>query len=143
MLKHAEECGIRRIEAEVRTANERGIQLYTKNGFKIDRRAFSNGRAHLVVSQSRHRTTGEPERSHLGSKGDDAGKASNRRQHSMMLESEVQCPFCGEPITVFVDPSQEKQTYIEDCTVCCRPIEMRVTCDPDAGEILSIRIARS
>ena len=41
MLKHAQECGVRRIEAEVRTANERGIQLYTKNGFKIEGRRES------------------------------------------------------------------------------------------------------
>ena len=38
MLKHAQECGICRIEAEVRTTNERGIQLYSKNGFKIEGR---------------------------------------------------------------------------------------------------------
>jgi putative acetyltransferase len=38
MLEHAAACGIHRIEAEVRTANERGIQLYTKNGFKIEGR---------------------------------------------------------------------------------------------------------
>ena len=61
----------------------------------------------------------------------------------MQLETEIQCPFCGEPITAFVDPSQEKQSYIEDCTVCCRPIEFRVTCDPTTEEILSIRISRS
>jgi RimJ/RimL family protein N-acetyltransferase len=38
MLEHAAACGIHRIEAEVRTANERGIQLYTMNGFKIEGR---------------------------------------------------------------------------------------------------------
>ena len=42
-------------------------------------------------------------------------------------EAEVQCPFCGEPITVVVDCSEETQTYIEDCEVCCRPIEFTVS----------------
>ncbi len=38
MEAHAKSCGINRIEAEVRTANERGVSLYTKNGFKIEGR---------------------------------------------------------------------------------------------------------
>jgi RimJ/RimL family protein N-acetyltransferase len=36
METHARSCGISRIEAEVRTANDRGVALYTKNGFKIE-----------------------------------------------------------------------------------------------------------
>lgn len=35
---HAKSCGISRIEAEVRTANDRGVSLYTRNGFKIEGR---------------------------------------------------------------------------------------------------------
>ena len=38
MEAHARSCGISRIEAEVRTANEPGIGLYEKNGFKIEGR---------------------------------------------------------------------------------------------------------
>jgi hypothetical protein len=38
------------------------------------------------------------------------------------MDSEVQCPYCGEWITIFVDPGGgEVQTYVEDCAVCCRP----------------------
>lgn len=40
--------------------------------------------------------------------------------------SEIQCPYCGEQIEVFIDASIDEQTYIEDCTVCCRPIELTV-----------------
>ena len=33
------------------------------------------------------------------------------------------CPYCGEAIDSFVDPGGgERQEYIEDCSVCCRPI---------------------
>lgn len=39
----------------------------------------------------------------------------------------VQCPYCGENIQILVDDSIEKQTYIEDCSVCCQPIELEVT----------------
>ena len=32
------------------------------------------------------------------------------------------CAFCGEENEVFVDPSGgDRQTFTEDCTVCCRP----------------------
>ena len=32
------------------------------------------------------------------------------------------CAFCGEDNEVFVDPSgARRQTFTEDCTVCCRP----------------------
>ena len=51
----------------------------------------------------------------------------------------VQCPWCGESFVTFVDASAGGQTYVEDCQVCCRPIQMtlrvrrdgtvRVTCD--------------
>ena len=32
------------------------------------------------------------------------------------------CAFCGEENHVLVDPSGgRRQTFTEDCTVCCRP----------------------
>jgi hypothetical protein len=37
----------------------------------------------------------------------------------------IQCPWCGESFVTFFDGSVGGQTYIEDCQVCCRPIEMR------------------
>jgi RimJ/RimL family protein N-acetyltransferase len=47
MERHARKTEILRIEAEVRAGNDRGIQLYEKNGFKIEGRrekaAFING----------------------------------------------------------------------------------------------------
>ena len=35
------------------------------------------------------------------------------------------CPHCGEPISVLLDLSELSQEYIEDCEVCCRPIEIK------------------
>jgi hypothetical protein len=40
---------------------------------------------------------------------------------------EVQCPYCGEWIELAVDASAGGQAYIEDCAVCCRPIEVRLS----------------
>lgn len=42
---------------------------------------------------------------------------------------EIQCPYCGERIEISVDCSVENQSYIEDCQVCCWPIEIAVTMD--------------
>ncbi|HLA64195.1 MAG TPA: CPXCG motif-containing cysteine-rich protein [Rhodothermales bacterium] len=52
-----------------------------------------------------------------------------------MYEAEqfFDCPHCGSPISVFVDPSVPTQTYVEDCEVCCRPIE--ISYHAEEGEI--------
>ena len=44
------------------------------------------------------------------------------------------CPHCGETISVLLDFSIPDQEYIEDCEVCCRPIEIRYEVGAD-GEI--------
>ena len=46
-----------------------------------------------------------------------------------LLEQSILCPYCNESITVLVDDSEQEQEYIEDCQVCCRPIEMSVSFD--------------
>ena len=38
----------------------------------------------------------------------------------------IQCPYCGERVEVVVDCSIFIQRYIEDCEVCCRPINISV-----------------
>lgn len=43
----------------------------------------------------------------------------------------VHCPYCGEPIEVQIDASAGDQAYIEDCQVCCRPIEMCLSVSGD------------
>lgn len=41
-----------------------------------------------------------------------------------MLEHFFQCPYCWEEISMLLDVSVAKQTYVEDCEVCCNPIEV-------------------
>lgn len=43
----------------------------------------------------------------------------------------VQCPYCWQDNELIVDVAPERQTYIEDCHVCCRP--MIVTVEVDSG----------
>ncbi|HEY1774176.1 MAG TPA: CPXCG motif-containing cysteine-rich protein [Gammaproteobacteria bacterium] len=46
---------------------------------------------------------------------------------------EISCPYCGEVIEILIDPSVESQSYIEDCQVCCRPINMAVSIDDEGN----------
>lgn len=56
----------------------------------------------------------------------------------METSAEVMCPSCGETIELWLDLSVDSQTYIEDCSVCCRP--MQVTYSAEGGELLSIEV---
>jgi hypothetical protein len=49
----------------------------------------------------------------------------------------IHCPYCGEGYETTVDLSGGSQSYIEDCAVCCRPIEIVLRVD-DEGELLDI-----
>ena len=40
------------------------------------------------------------------------------------MEHFFQCPYCWETISMILDTSVSHQTYIEDCEVCCNPIEV-------------------
>ena len=46
-----------------------------------------------------------------------------------ILETEVTCPYCWERIDVLLDLSEPEQVYIEDCAVCCHPIEIQVAAE--------------
>ena len=49
---------------------------------------------------------------------------------------ELSCPYCGEPLTFVVDETGGKtQVYIEDCAVCCEPIEVRAQVGPDDFDV--------
>ena len=50
----------------------------------------------------------------------------------MMASVTYDCAFCGEENDVLVDPSGgRRQTFTEDCTVCCRPNLITLTIDDD------------
>jgi Cysteine-rich CPXCG len=49
------------------------------------------------------------------------------------------CPYCNEQISMLIDTSAgQVQSYIEDCEVCCRPIEIRVCCLDDVIESFDV-----
>ncbi len=45
----------------------------------------------------------------------------------MSKESNIQCPFCFESISIafFIEDGKNQETIV-DCTVCCHPIECKV-----------------
>jgi hypothetical protein len=53
----------------------------------------------------------------------------------------VRCPYCGEAFGTTVDLSAGASTYVEDCQVCCQPIEMelRVTDEGQLQELIARR----
>ena len=59
-----------------------------------------------------------------------------------MIESVViSCPYCGESFETVVDLSAGSQRYIEDCAVCCRPIEIALRVGDD-GELVEVSTHR-
>lgn len=51
-----------------------------------------------------------------------------------MIETFFSCPHCWQEISMLLDPAYS-QTYIEDCEVCCNPIELSVVFEE--GELQS------
>ena len=53
----------------------------------------------------------------------------------MELEHFFQCPHCWEKISMILDTSVYQQSYIEDCEVCCNPIQISSTFEN--GELIT------
>lgn len=51
-----------------------------------------------------------------------------------MIEHFFMCPHCWQEISMLLDPAYS-QTYVEDCEVCCNPIELHV--DFEEGTLIS------
>lgn len=55
-----------------------------------------------------------------------------------MEEYFFQCPYCWQEISVLLDPSEREQIYIEDCEVCCNPMEINPVFEEN--ELVDIQI---
>ncbi len=56
-----------------------------------------------------------------------------------MEEHFFTCPYCWEEISMLLDTSVSKQTYIEDCETCCNPIEITVHFNNSELELFEAR----
>lgn len=52
---------------------------------------------------------------------------------------EVYCPYCAQGIEVVIDSSTGSQEYVEDCSVCCRPILFAVRQDKQGQFSVNVR----
>lgn len=48
------------------------------------------------------------------------------------IERSFVCPCCGENISMLLDLSAKQQQYIEDCEVCCRPVEIKFSVEENS-----------
>ena len=53
----------------------------------------------------------------------------------------VRCPYCGERLETRVDLTADEPTYVEECEVCCRPIEFDTERDA-GGALVAVRVRR-
>lgn len=58
---------------------------------------------------------------------------------SLLDFAERDCPYCGEPVLLALDPSVPEQQYTEDCRVCCRPMVVQLRIDADGGYELRLQ----
>ncbi len=56
--------------------------------------------------------------------------------------AQLQCPYCGEPFKTMLDLSAGSASYIEDCPVCCQPIEFDLVVG-SGGELDALELRRS
>ncbi len=53
----------------------------------------------------------------------------------------VTCPYCGEGFETNADASAGPCKYVEDCQICCQPIEMELRVDEN-GEFEDLLVRR-
>jgi transposase-like protein len=53
----------------------------------------------------------------------------------LIVQTRVQCPYCGQDFVTVVDTSDGDQRYIEDCQICCHPIVLRIQTDDNLNLI--------
>ncbi len=54
----------------------------------------------------------------------------------MLRTEKIHCPYCGEKLDITLDLSSGGQNYIEDCQVCCRPMEISLEIDVGSERVL-------
>ncbi|WP_439107440.1 CPXCG motif-containing cysteine-rich protein [Congregibacter sp.] len=56
-----------------------------------------------------------------------------------LQETQVYCPYCGEPLSILLDVGDSDADYIEDCQVCCQPMVVSVMSLGDGSLNASVR----
>jgi hypothetical protein len=72
-------------------------------------------------------------------RGPCSGSNHERARTKLIQQETITCPFCWETIEIAVDLSVDEQRYVEDCSVCCRPIVIAYRADN--GVLTSLDVA--
>jgi transcription elongation factor Elf1 len=56
-------------------------------------------------------------------------------------EQRITCPYCGEPMHIVLDTSAGDQSYIEDCQICCQPMQIEFATHD--GELDRLQVNRA
>ncbi len=68
-----------------------------------------------------------------------AGEDDESENGDLDSEAEVACPYCGEVVTISLDPgSGDDQEYVEDCEICCRPWNVHVHYDENGSATVTL-----
>jgi hypothetical protein len=63
------------------------------------------------------------------------------RGHEALAAVSIRCPYCWESYDSSVDLTGGPGSYVEDCQICCRPIEVTVDVG-ESGELAGLRADR-
>jgi Cysteine-rich CPXCG len=74
--------------------------------------------------------------------GFEPGRESGETVGPAAVFHTVRCPFCGEPFDTLIDASAGGACYIEDCQICCQPIEFELRVDA-RGAFAGITVRRA
>ena len=101
-----------------------------------DSRADRESRGVGTGDARSRRAGGRHAYSHQRWHGDDLIAAARVTSMQLLQPETMRCPYCGEQIDVLVDCSAGSQEYVEDCSVCCRPIVVRLAVED--GELVGL-----
>ncbi|SEA50864.1 MAG: CPXCG motif-containing cysteine-rich protein [Candidatus Thiothrix putei] len=57
----------------------------------------------------------------------------------VLTHTDITCPYCHSASPIEIDIIAGSQDYIEDCQVCCNPIQLSIEIDAD-GEVTRIDV---
>ena len=69
--------------------------------------------------------------------GDPAGEPDDAPRGVESVDAS--CPYCGETLEMLVDCSAGAQRYVEDCEVCCNPMDVVITIDAEGDVMVELR----
>lgn len=57
---------------------------------------------------------------------------------TLIVERRISCPFCATSMEIVLDLSGGSQSYVEDCQVCCQPMQISFDVDDDQPRGLQV-----